>query len=101
MTEQGVEIAQISFFLARENKKADSIFDQKKDVLKNLSAREFRFSINETDCQFIYFESSTIKSNPPWLNFINEKLPTDEAPIFSSKSKSPNGILFLTVNDRV
>ncbi|MFP5497392.1 MAG: DUF6119 family protein [Gammaproteobacteria bacterium] len=101
MTEQGAEIAQISFFLARENKTADSIFDQKKDVLKNLSARKFRFSTNETDCQFIYFESSTIKSNPPWLNFINEKLPTDVAPLFSSKSKSPNGILFLTVNDRV
>lgn len=101
MTEQGVEIAQISFFLARENKKSDSIFDQKKDILKNLSAREFKFSINETDCQFIYFETTTTKSNPPWLNFISEKLPSDGAPIFSSKSKNPNGILFLTVKSRV
>lgn len=101
MAEQGVEIAQISFFLARENKTADSIFDQKKDVLKNLSAREFRFSINGTDCQFVYFETSTAKSNPPWLNFINEKLPSGERPLFSAKSKSPNGILFLTVNGRV
>jgi uncharacterized protein (TIGR04141 family) len=101
MTEQGVEIAQISFFLARENKKADSIFDQKKDVLKNLSAREFKFSIDETDCQFIYFETTTTKSNPPWLNFINEKLPSERSPVFSSKSKSPNGILFLTVKSRV
>ncbi|WP_192558201.1 DUF6119 family protein [Pseudomonas allokribbensis] len=101
MAEQGVEIAQISFFLARENKTADSIFDQKKDVLKNLSAREFTFSINGTDCQFIYFETSTTKSNPPWLNFINEKLPSGEGLLFSAKSKSPNGILFLTVNGRV
>lgn len=101
MSEQGVEIAQISFFLARENKIIDSIFDQKKDVLKNLSAREYKFSINETDCQFIYFETTTTKSNPPWLNFINEKLPSDGAPRFSSKSKNPNGILFLTVKSRV
>ncbi|MBT9263458.1 TIGR04141 family sporadically distributed protein [Pseudomonas sp. MG-9] len=101
MTDQGVEIAQISFFLAREDRKVDSIFDQKKDALNNFSASEFKFTINKTDCNFIYFETTTIKSNPPWLNFINEKLPLEEAPRFSSKSKNPNGILFLTVNDRV
>ncbi|MFJ2467669.1 DUF6119 family protein [Pseudomonas sp. NPDC087615] len=101
MTDQGVEIAQISFFLAREDKKIGSILDQKKDALKNLSASEFKFTTNETDCHFIYFETTNIKSNPPWLNFINEKLPLDDAPLFSSKSKNPNGILFLTINGRV
>lgn len=101
MTDQGIEIAQISFFLAREDKKIGSIFDQKKDVLKNLSASEFRFTVNETDCHFIYFETTSTKSNPPWLNFINEKLPLNDAPLFSSKNKNPNGILFLTINGRV
>jgi uncharacterized protein (TIGR04141 family) len=101
MTDQGIEIAQISFFLAREDKKIGSIFDQKKDVLKNLSASEFRFTVNETDCHFIYFETTSTKSNPPWLNFINEKPPLNDAPLFSSKNKNPNGILFLTINGRV
>ena len=101
MTDQGIEIAQISFFLAREDKKIGSIFDKKKDVLKNLSASEFRFTVNETDCHFIYFETTSTKSNPPWLNFINEKLPLNDAPLFSSKNKNPNGILFLTINGRV
>jgi uncharacterized protein (TIGR04141 family) len=101
MTDQGIEIAQISFFLAREDKKIGSIFDQKKDVLKNLSASEFRFTVSETDCHFIYFETTSTKSNPPWLNFINEKLPLNDAPLFSSKNKNPNGILFLTINGRV
>ncbi|MCP1476495.1 uncharacterized protein (TIGR04141 family) [Pseudomonas sp. EB276 TE3739] len=101
MADQGVEIAQISFFLSREERKVDSILDKKKDVLKNSSAREFMFSVNETDCHFIYFETTSAKSNPPWLNFINEKLPSVAAPLFSSKTKNPNGILFLTVNERV
>jgi uncharacterized protein (TIGR04141 family) len=101
MSEMGVEIAQISFFLAREHKTAETIFDQKKDISKVLSAKKFKFSINSTDCEFIYFETTTAKTNPPWLNFINEKLPVSEAPTFNSKSKNPNGILLLHVNDRI
>ena len=101
MSEMGVEIAQISFFLARENKTVETIFDQKKDASKGLSAKRFKFSINSTDCEFIYFETVTAKTNPPWLNFINEKLPASEAPAFNSKNKNPNGILLLHVNDRI
>jgi len=101
MTDQGVEIAHISFFLAREDKKIGSILDQKKDILKNLSASEFRFKVQDIDCHFIYFETTSVKSNPPWLNFINEKLPLNDAPLFSSKNRNPNGILFLTINGRV
>ncbi|SEI17943.1 sporadically distributed protein, TIGR04141 family [Pseudomonas asplenii] len=101
MSELGVEIAQISFFLARENKKFESVFDQDKNLLKNQSARIFKFSAGEADCYFAYFEAAIAKENPPWLNFINEKLPLGEAPVFSSTGKSPNGILLLNVKDRI
>jgi uncharacterized protein (TIGR04141 family) len=89
------------FFSQEKIKKSAQYLIKKKDVLKNLSASEFRFTVNETDCHFIYFETTSTKSNPPWLNFINEKLPLNDAPLFSSKNKNPNGILFLTINGRV
>ncbi|CAI8722231.1 DUF6119 family protein [Pseudomonas chlororaphis] len=101
MTELGVEIAQISFFLARENKTVEDIINQKKDIHKNSSAKKFNFSVNDTNCDFIYFETTTAKTNPPWLNFINEKIPSSEAPTFCSNSKNPNGILFLNIKNRM
>ncbi|MDD1002734.1 DUF6119 family protein [Pseudomonas sp. TNT2022 ID642] len=101
MGSSDVEIAQISFFLARNNKTFKTIFDQEKNILGLLSAKGFNFTTSNIDCYFIYFETSTEKSNPPWLSFINDKIPTTENLEFKAKSKNPNGILLMNINDRI
>lgn len=101
MSLQGAEIAQISFFLAREGKGSDNIFDPKRDILRAQNSKFSEFVVDEVLCQFNYFETTSAKSNPPWLDFINEKLPPDDRTTFTSKTKNANGILTLKIDGRL
>lgn len=95
------EIAQISFFLSKEKQTFDSVIDPEADLVSKPDYLSHDFDVDGTSCRLLYFQMSTKKTNPPWLNFANEKLPDDVKVAFSAISKSPNGILLVAMGQRV
>jgi hypothetical protein len=85
MADEAAEIAQISFFLAKEGVTSVTIFDANKDVLNQPEARQHDFKVGDTKCRFIYFETVSNRSNPPWLDFVNENRPQDDLITFRAR----------------
>lgn len=96
-----VDIAQISFYLAKPKRTFATILAIDKDITALKSARKFDFKVDGVPCRFYYFETAAKKQNPHWLDFVNDKLPSKEQIIFSANSKNPNGILLLNVDGDV
>jgi uncharacterized protein (TIGR04141 family) len=96
-----VEIGQISVYLAKEKRTFDSVLDQDEDLTRRKNLRIFDFKTDGATCRFIYFETPASKKNPPWLNFVNEKLPDADRIQFQARSLSANGALLVSLNDRV
>ncbi len=101
MDNEAAEIAQISFFLAKKDATIDTIFDPSKDVLTRHSAQKHDFTVDSISCRFIYFETASTRTNPPWLDFVNENLSEGNAITFRAQSRSANGILLMAVAERV
>lgn len=99
--EENKEIGQITFFLAKEGVTFDGIVnsDFKLDNKKNNKTVDFK--LGETECRFIYFETFSKKTNPPWLDFINEQLSKDTQVKFEGATKMPNGILLMSIKGRL
>ena len=95
------EIAQITFYLAKEDTTFDSILDDEAALDGKLAIRKTDFQVDDAECRFIYFETYSARTNPPWLDFINEKVDTKAPFAFADASRSPNGILLLKTEDRV
>ncbi|ESX29455.1 MULTISPECIES: DUF6119 family protein [unclassified Mesorhizobium] len=96
----GVELAQITFFLAKEGVTMGSIIDEEADLAGEKAVQSFDFGVEDAACRFIYFEAMSVRKNPPWLDFINEQL--GDAPItFGTTSLSPNGLLLISIDERV
>ncbi|TPM97705.1 DUF6119 family protein [Mesorhizobium sp. B2-1-3A] len=96
----GVEIAQITFFLAKEGVTMVSIIEDEADLEGEKAVQTFDFEVEDAACRFIYFEAKSVRKNPPWLDFINEQM--GDVPItFSSTSQSPNGLLLISVDKRL
>lgn len=100
MTE-AVELGQISFFLGKPDKNFSALLDP--DV--NLDAKGARIVDFESDglaCRFIYFVTTSNRTNPPWLDFINDKIdPPEEKFSFEHIGRRPNGLLLLEIENRV
>lgn len=94
------EIAQISVFLAKDGRTFSTIVDQDR-ISKIKGVRITDFVTDGAACRFIYFETTSAKSNPPWADFLNEKLPQPDRIKFGARSSSANGILLLLVEKRV
>lgn len=94
------ELGQISVYLAKQNN-FERVIDWESGIRKKPKYRDHSFVVDEVSCQFLYFESFTDKTNPPWLDFANEQLPSDRQIAFSSDSRSPNGVLGLQVEGRL
>ncbi|MEW6437786.1 MAG: DUF6119 family protein [Pseudomonadota bacterium] len=93
-------MAQITFFLTKEGATMASVIDEETDLAAKAEFQSFDFEIDEALCRFIYFETVSARKNPPWLDFINGQL--GDAPIsFSTTSMSPNGILLISVDERL
>lgn len=98
--DSGAEIAQITFFLAKKGVTMTSIMDADADPEKRTKEETRDFEIDGATCRFIYFETVSSRKNPPWLDFINERL--GDPPIsFGSTNISPNGLLLVATADRL
>lgn len=95
------EIAQITFYLAKADTTFDSILDDDAGLEGKLAIRTADFEAEDAECRFIYFETHSARANPPWLDFVNEKVDTDALFAFADASRSPNGILLLKIEDRL
>lgn len=95
------EIAQITFYLAKEGTNFDSILDDEAGLDGKLAIRKADFEVDETECRFIYFETHSARTNPPWLDFVNEKVDAAAPFAFADASRSPNGILLLKAGERL
>ena len=93
------EIAQITFYLAKEGQTLDTMIDLDATESEKQSIRTLDFVVDDTNCRFVYFETVSHRRNPPWLEFINERAP--DAIDFKDTSYSPNGILLFEINDRI
>lgn len=78
------ELAQISIYLAKPDVGFEEVVDWDKAVTK-AKFSQFDFDVGGTACRFVYFESDTPKTNPPWLDFANEQLPPEHRLVFSGK----------------
>ena len=95
------EIAQITFYLAKGDTTFESVLDDEAGMDGKLAIRKSDFEVDDTKCRFIYFETYSERSNPPWLDFVNEKMDAAAPFAFTDASRSPNGILLLKTEDRI
>lgn len=95
------EIGQITFYLAKADTNPDTILDDDADLDAKLAFRKAEFKIDDAECRFIYFETHSARGNPPWLNFVNEKVDAGDPFTFADASRSPNGILLINTEDRL
>ena len=101
MEKENVELAQISFYLAKDKQSFETVIDPEAAIEKKRAYRAHDFDAGDAKCRFLYFEQMSVKSNPPWLDFANEKLPADAQIKFASKSESANGILLISLNNKI
>lgn len=95
------EIAQITFYLANHDATFDTILNDDAGLEARLAIRKADFELDDAECRFIYFETHSARANPPWLDFVNEKVDAGAPFTFSDASRSPNGILLLKTEDRL
>ena len=67
-----VDIAQISFYLAKPKQTFATVLAADKDPTAPKSARQFDFKVDGVQCKFYYFETVAKRQNPPWLDFVND-----------------------------
>ena len=99
MDDKDQEISQVSFFLAKEESTFDTVIhaDAKLGDRDNFSQQEIE--IGDAICRFIYFETTTNKKNPKWLDFVNTQVKNKFS--FSSVSRNPNGLLMVSIGKRL
>lgn len=94
------ELGQISLYLAKEGTPFESVIDF--DTLaKRHQSTEHQFDVDDAVCRFIYFETSTKKANPPWLDFMNVQISATDQKSFAAWSHSANGILGISLDGRL
>ena len=101
MEEENAELAQISFYLAKDQQSFGTVIDPEARIENNRAYCAHDFEVGDAKCQFIYFEKVSYKSNPPWLDFANEKIPADNKIKFASKSESANGIILINLDNKI
>lgn len=99
MDDVQTELGQITFFLAKVGVTMESILDENAD-LADKKIQTYNFKIEDSECRFMYFETTSVRKNPPWLDFINERI-GDANIKFESISRSPNGLLLILTNARL
>jgi uncharacterized protein (TIGR04141 family) len=101
MEKDNVELAQISFYLAKDEQSFETVIDPEAALNKRRAYRAHDFEAGDAKCRFLYFEQVSGKSNPPWLDFANEKLPAADQIKFVSRSESANGILLINLDGKI
>lgn len=78
----------------------ESIIDDEADLSGKDEIKTHDFEFEDATCRFIYFETLSKRGNPPWLDFVNDKL-GDASIKFGTATRSPNGILLISVEQRL
>ena len=97
------ELGQISFYLAKEGKTFHSVINEDKLRAESDTFKIREFEVDGTAVKF-YCEQTTTTNpeNPPWIDFINEKIAIEEDKVhFDTFSKRPSGLLLVNINDRI
>lgn len=94
------ELGQISFYLAKEGNNFDSV--TKEDSIQSESnifkIREF--DVDDASMKFFCVQKTVSNSeNPPWLDFINERI--EDKIYFDTFNKRPSGLLLININQRI
>lgn len=95
------DIAQISFYLAKADATLETIIDPEAALAARQAPRIEDFEVGDAKCRVVYFETLTTKTNPPWLDFLNDRLEGEAKIAFRSSSRSANGLLLVEVEDRL
>lgn len=93
------EISQVSFFLAKPENTFDTVLDAEAKPEEHDEFSQLEIEVGGASCRFIYFETTSHKKNPKWLDFVNTQ--AEDKFSFSAVSKNPNGLLMVSVDDRV
>jgi len=97
------ELGQISFYLAKEGNDFDSVIKEDSLLPESDSFKIREFEFNNASLKFFCIQKTVSKQeNPPWLDFINEKLDGRENRIhFDTFSKRPSGLLLIKIGERI
>ena len=98
---ENADIAQISFYMAKEGTTLESIIDPEGGLAGQGRTITHEFEVDKAQCRFIYFEKQSTKTNPPWLDFVNEQMADDAKFVFRAPSSSANGLLLVSVEGRL
>lgn len=101
MSETELEIAQISFHLGKDKAGFNDLIETETDLEARQDYFKYAFEIDEYPCELHYFKSKTRRTNPKWLDFLNDQLPPDKRVVFSTESSSPNALFLVSFGDRV
>lgn len=99
MGDKDQEISQVSFFLAKPGNTFDTVLDEEAKPEKRDEFSQLEIEVEDSSCRFIYFETTSHKKNPKWLDFVNTQI--EDKLSFKAVSKNPNGLLMVLVDDRV
>ncbi|MBR9973807.1 DUF6119 family protein [Magnetospirillum sulfuroxidans] len=94
------EIGQIYLYLLKDKVTFDGALDPEANIQSKSTFKSSDFEVGDASCRFLYFQSVADRSNPSWLEFINERLPEADRVSFSATSTNPNGILFVRLDNK-
>jgi uncharacterized protein (TIGR04141 family) len=93
------ELGTISFRLAKKGVDFSTALIGHADGTGKYHKRTFQ--VADASVLFVYFESNSTKSNPPWLDFINNQLGDEERLNFSTTSVRANGLLLIQIGKKL
>jgi uncharacterized protein (TIGR04141 family) len=97
------ELGKISIYLAKEGKTFADVIDEAKLPNESDHFKIRDFEVDGYPVRFFCKHATTVKpENPPWLDFVNNKLNEDGQKIyFDSYSKRPSGLLLINIEARI
>jgi len=98
-----IELGKISIYLAKEGKIFADVIDGTKLPNEGDHFKIRDFEVDGYLAKFFCKQVTTVKpENPPWLDFVNDKLNEDDQKIyFDSCSKRPSGLLLVNIEGRI
>lgn len=98
-----VELGKISIYLAKDNMTFDDVIDEAKIPTESTVFKIREFEVNGYSMKFFCRRRIVEESkNPPWIDFVNERLDDESKKIhFYPSSDRPNGLLLLSIQNKV
>ncbi|HEV2512583.1 DUF6119 family protein [Bosea sp. (in: a-proteobacteria)] len=98
---ESAQLSQLSIYLTKVGTSFDDVINLDGGIARKPNFQLRTFDVDGGSCRFFYFESTTAKATPPWLEFVNERLDAGQALSFAGSSRNPNGILLISVDGRL